>query len=82
MFAKITIIVFLLVIVYLLVSAFYYLVRDKGAGKRTVWQLTWRIGLSMLLFLALYGAFLQGWLQPGSGNPVRYPAAAAQPPDP
>ena len=80
MFAKIVIIAFLLAIVYLLGSAFWFLVREKGEGTRTVWRLSWRIGLSMLLFLMLYGAFLAGWLQPGAGNPVRYPAAESQPP--
>jgi hypothetical protein len=82
MLAKIIIVVCLLAIVYLLVSAFYHLVREKGEGTRTVWRLTWRIGLSMLLFLALYVAVLRGWLVPGAGNPVRYPPAASQPGDP
>jgi phosphatidylglycerophosphate synthase len=79
MLAKAAIIVFLLVIVYALVSAFYFLIRDKGQGRRTVRRLTWRIGLAMLLFLVLYGAFLLGWLHPSGPNPVNYPSPAAQP---
>jgi NADH:ubiquinone oxidoreductase subunit 6 (subunit J) len=80
--AKTIIIVCLLAIVYLLVSAFYHLVREKGEGRRTVWRLTWRVGLSMLLFLALYVAIVQGWLKPGSGNPIRFPAVSTQAPEP
>jgi apolipoprotein N-acyltransferase len=76
--ARIAIVVFLLFIVYLLGSAFYYLIRDKGEGKRTVRRLTWRIGLAMLLFLILYGAFLMGWLRPGGPNPINYPAAVSE----
>ncbi len=82
MIGRIVIVVVLLIIVYLLVSAFYFLVRDKGQGTRTVWRLTWRIGLSLLLFVMLYVAFLGGWMQPGAGNPVRYPAPAEQPGEP
>lgn len=65
--AKIVIIVFLIAIVWSLVSAFYYLIRDKGEGERTVWRLTWRIGLSLLLLALLYAGFLLGWLEPGRG---------------
>ena len=67
MTAKLVIIVFLIAIVWSLISAFYYLIRDKGQGDRTVWRLTWRIGLSMLLLALLYGGFLLGWLEPGRG---------------
>lgn len=81
MLSKIAIVVFLLVIVYTLVSAFYFLLRDKGEGKRTVRRLSWRIGLAMLLFLILYGAFLMGWLHPSGPNPVNYPPAVERPAD-
>ena len=67
MLAKFIIILFLLAIVYALGSSFYFLVRDKGQGDRTVWRLTWRIGLSLLLLVMLYAAFLLGWLHPGQG---------------
>jgi len=67
MAAKLTIIAFLIAIVWLLFSAFYFLIREKGQGDRTVWRLTWRVGLSLLLLALLYGAFLLGWLEPGRG---------------
>ena len=37
----------------------YYLVKDKGQGTRTVRSLTFRIGLSMLLFaLLMLGTYM------------------------
>lgn len=69
---KILIVLFLLVIMYSLASSFWFLVRDKGQGDRTVKRLTWRIGLSLLLFLFLWVAFQMGWIEPSSG-PIRIP---------
>lgn len=43
-----------------LVSALVFLVRDRGAGTRTVRALTWRIGLSIGLFLVLMAAYYLG----------------------
>ncbi len=43
-------------------SALYYLIKDQGAGKRTVRALTWRIGLSVSLFLLLLLAHQLGWI--------------------
>ena len=75
MLAKVLIIITLLVIAYTLGTAFYFLIRDKGEGTRTVRRLTWRIGLSLALFLVIVLAMVTGWIQPGSNGPVRYPAA-------
>lgn len=69
MFAKIVIIVFLLTILYTLGSSFYFMVKDKGEGERTLKRLMWRIGLSLLLLALLYGMFLMGWIE-GSGGPI------------
>jgi hypothetical protein len=71
---KFLVILFLLVIIYSLASSFWFLVRDKGKGDRTVRRLTWRIGLSLLLFLFLWFAYQMGWIEPNSG-PVRIPGA-------
>lgn len=71
---KFLVILFLLVIVYSLASSFWFLVRDKGEGDRTVRRLTWRIGLSLLLFLFLWFAYQMGWIEPSSG-PVHIPRA-------
>jgi apolipoprotein N-acyltransferase len=64
---KILIIVFLITIVYSLGSALYYLVKDHGEGDRTVKRLTWRIGLSLVLFLFLWLANYLGWVEPNQG---------------
>ncbi len=64
---KILIIVFLVVILYSLASALVFLVKDHGEGDRTVKRLTWRIGLSLVLFLFLWFAYHMGWIQPHQG---------------
>lgn len=69
---KLFIIVGLLLILYSLGSALIFLVKDHGEGDRTVKRLTWRIALSLVLFLALWGAYQMGWIEPSSG-PVSWP---------
>jgi putative copper export protein len=67
MLVKAIVILFLLIILYSLGSALFYLVRDKKADEtRVVKALTWRIGLSMLLFILLFVAFGMGWITPHS----------------
>jgi hypothetical protein len=73
MFMRFIIILFLLTIVYSLASSFFFLVRDKGEGDRMVRRLTWRIGLSLVLFVMLWGAYRLGWIEPSSAGPVRPP---------
>lgn len=63
---KILVILFLLVILGSLASALYYLVRDKGGSDRTVRALTWRIGLSITLFVLLMVGYYSGII-PRSG---------------
>ena len=73
MLAKILIIGALLVILYALGSAFYFMIRDKGEGTRTVRRLAWRVGLSVALLLAVMVAMKLGWIRPGSSGPIHYP---------
>lgn len=47
---KIIAILLMLLIVYSLGSALYYMVKDKGNSTRMVRSLTIRIGLSLILF--------------------------------
>ncbi len=75
MLMKIIIILFLLTILYSLASAFFFLVRDQGHGERTVRRLTWRIGLSLVLFVILWGAYQMGWIDTNGKGPVRIPHA-------
>mgnify|MGYP000456215392 CR=1 FL=1 len=43
-------------------SALFYLMRDKGGSNKTVNALTWRIGLSVALFLLLLFSHWMGWI--------------------
>lgn len=73
MLVKAVIILFLIVILYSLGSAFVFMVKDKGEGDRTLHRLMWRIGLSLFLLLLLFIMFQMGWIE-SSGGPVRYGA--------
>lgn len=54
----------MLVILSALGSSLLFLIRDEGKSNRTVKALTWRIGLSLGLFIFLFIAFSMGWIQP------------------
>jgi len=73
---KIIVLAFMAGILYSLASSFYFLVHDKGEGDRTVRRLSWRIGLSLLLLLLLYGGVKLGLIEPRGIDPVAYPASA------
>lgn len=61
---KLLVVFALLAIVVSLFSGLWFLYRDRGGGSRTVRALTWRIGLSISLFILLLAAFRFG-LIPG-----------------
>lgn len=73
MFIKIIVVITLLVIVGSLASAAFFLVKDTGDSNRTVRALTWRIGLSITLFLFLLFASYMGWIQPHGALPPVQP---------
>ena len=73
MLVKTVIILFMVIILYSLGSAFVFMVKDKGEGDRTLHRLMWRIGLSLFLLLLLFVMFQLGWIE-SSGGPVRYGA--------
>ncbi len=66
MLAKIIVIASMLIILGALGSSLFFLITDKGKNNRTVKALTWRIGLSLALFLFLFIAFSLGWIKPHS----------------
>ena len=66
MLAKTIILIVMLFILIALASGLIYLVRDEGSTKRSVKALTWRIGLSIGLFLFLLLAFSFDWISPHS----------------
>ncbi len=64
MIVKAVIIFFLLVILYSLGSGLFFLVKDRSQSDRVVRALTWRVGLSMGLFILLLIAIFLGWITP------------------
>jgi ABC-type multidrug transport system permease subunit len=68
MLAKILIIIVLFLIAGSLFSALYYLMKGD-TSKRTVKALTWRISLSLGLFLLIMLAFYTGVIGPPNPHP-------------
>ena len=66
MLIKAFIILVMLVILFSLGSGLVYLVKDNGQGNRMVKALSWRIGLSLTLFLLLLVLFSLGIIVPHS----------------
>lgn len=58
------IILFLIAIFASLTSGLYYLIRDRGHSNRAVKALSWRIGLSLTLFVLLIIGFGTGIIKP------------------
>jgi hypothetical protein len=42
---------------------------SRAGKKRMAWALTWRIGLSVTLFLSIWVFYSLGWIQP-TGIPI------------
>ena len=61
---KILVAIAFILIIASLASALFFIMRDKGGGKRTVQALAMRVGLSIALFLLLLGAYKMGWIAP------------------
>ncbi|HYG54396.1 MAG TPA: twin transmembrane helix small protein [Burkholderiales bacterium] len=59
------VILMLIAIVASLASAAIFMLRGKGDSKRMARALTWRIGLSVGLFLFLMAGYFFGLFQPG-----------------
>ena len=64
MLTKIIVLITMFIILAALGSSLVFLVRDAGKSNRTVKALTWRIGLSLTLFIFLFIAFSLGWIKP------------------
>jgi hypothetical protein len=61
---KIFVAIAFILILASLASALIFLMRDKGKSNRTVLALTWRVGLSVALFLLILLCYKLGWIQP------------------
>lgn len=64
MFAKTIIFIVMFIILIFLAGGLIFLVRDEGKTNRTVKALSWRIGLSLGLFVFLILAFSLDWITP------------------
>lgn len=74
MWTRVIIIGFLAFIVFNLGAGLYHMMRDKGESDRTLKALTWRIGLSVALFLLLMLGIATGVIEPhGIGAPSTNP---------
>jgi len=62
--ARLFIIGVLIAIIWSLGSALFQLSRGKGDSKKMLHALTWRIGLSVALFLLLLLAWKMGYIRP------------------
>ena len=61
---KIIVVAALIAVVVSLLSALYYLYRDRGQGTRMVRMLAIRVGLSMGLVAFLVISYYMGWIGP------------------
>ncbi len=59
---KILVVVLLLLVLVSLFSALFFMYRDKGNSRRMVTALTFRIVLSVVIFLILIGSYYFGWI--------------------
>jgi hypothetical protein len=57
---KIIVLLLVALILFSLASGLYYLVKDRGTSERTVKALTWRVGLSVALFVLLMAGYYLG----------------------
>lgn len=64
MLAKIVILTFMAAILFCLGSAAVFLLKDQGGSQRLVKALSWRIGLSLFLFIMLLAGFFFGFIHP------------------
>jgi len=65
----ILILLFWMAIMGALFSALFFLVRDRSSGDRVAKALTWRVGLSVGLFVLLMFAAWMGWIEPHGLRP-------------
>jgi hypothetical protein len=74
------IIIMLCLILLSLGFGLFFLIRDQGQSRRTVKALTFRIGLSLALFVLLFLAYAAGLIRPHGLLPEQPPAASSTAP--
>ena len=70
MLMKLIILALFVVVLYCLGSAAYLMMRDAAHLERMAKALTWRISVSLLLFILLIVGYYAGWIMP-HGLPVK-----------
>jgi len=65
---KIYIVILLLAIAVSLMSGLFFLVKDDSKSNRLLTSLTFRVSISILLFISLFIGFKLGWIQPHSAG--------------
>lgn len=66
MIMKVIIILLLIAIIYCLGSAVYYMILGKKNSASMAKALTWRVSLSLLLFVLLFISYAMGWITPNN----------------
>ncbi len=66
---KILVMLFLASVLFSLGSGLYYMMKDKGKGDRAVRALTWRISISIFLFILLMLGAQFGLIEPHGVTP-------------
>lgn len=61
---KFALVVVLLVVIFSLGQALFFMMKDQDDDRRTVWALTRRIGLSLLLIAMVIIGWKMGWIHP------------------
>ena len=64
MIFKILIVLLLFIVIFSLGQALFYLIKDEGKSDRMVKALSWRIGLSVFIFILLLIGQAVGLIQP------------------
>lgn len=81
MWIKIIVLVAMAAVLVNLFIALFHLTRGgEGDSRKTLRALTWRLAISIALFLLLYLASFMGWVAPhGLPQPAREAPAASAP---
>jgi len=64
MLFKIIIAILMFAILFSLFRSLYFLATEKSDSKKTVKGLSWRIGLSISLFVIIVIGIFLGWIEP------------------
>ncbi len=64
MLIKIVVVILMILILYCLGSSLFYMLVRKNTPESMAKALSWRVGLSLLLFILLIIGYYFGWINP------------------